>query len=164
MAYNYDDGCLDWGDTIEQDSQEFIILPEGDYVFEVAEFKRGNFPGGAKIPPCLKAELTLRIKGENGVARIKTDLILHRSLEWKLCSFFSSIGQKKRGERLAMNWDRVVGSRGRCHVVVREYSDRNGVNRETNDVDRYYDYDPEQTPQTQTPKVSALPGMDDLPF
>ena len=80
-------GCFDWDDEIQNDGQEFITLPEGDYVFEVVDFERGRYPGSAKIPPCNKASLTLQVKTEDGIARIRTDLILYRSLEWKISSF-----------------------------------------------------------------------------
>ena len=30
-----DNNIMDWGDTIENDGQEFVVLPEGDYTFTV---------------------------------------------------------------------------------------------------------------------------------
>ena len=33
-TYNAANGCFDWDDAIENDGQEFITLPEGDYEFE----------------------------------------------------------------------------------------------------------------------------------
>lgn len=132
-------GCMDWDDTLENDGQEFITLPEDDYDFEVVDFARGRYPGSAKIPPCNKASLVLQVKTEDGIARIHTDLILYRSLEWKISSFFRTIGQKQKGERLIMNWNSVIGSHGRCHVKVQKYTDRNGNERTTNVVDRYLD-------------------------
>lgn len=165
MAEYENDGCMDWGDAIEMDSPEYIILPEGDYIFEVVNFERDRFPGGAKIPPCNKATLTLKVKADNGIARIKTDLILHRSLEWKLSAFFRSIGQKKTGEKLIPNWQTVKGSKGRAHITVREYTDRNGNDREANDVDKYYDYDSAvMGGEPSRPSVGSLREVDDLPF
>ena len=34
---------MDWNDSIEEDGQEYIILPEGDYNFRVTNFERGRF-------------------------------------------------------------------------------------------------------------------------
>ena len=51
-------GCFDWDDEIQNDGQEFITLPEGDYTYTVTSIERGQFPGGAKIPPCPKAKST----------------------------------------------------------------------------------------------------------
>ena len=55
---------LDWDDAIENDGQEFIVLPEGDYNFTVTDFERGRFPGGQKIPVCNKARSEERRVGK----------------------------------------------------------------------------------------------------
>lgn len=142
MAFNNNQNmCMGWDDQIENDGQEFIILPEGDYNFTVTEFERGRFPGSAKIPACNKATLTLEVKTNEGVAYVKTDIILYRSLEWKISSFFRCIGQKKHGERLTMNWNAVLGSRGRAHFKPRTYIGNDGQERQANDCDRFYDWD-----------------------
>ena len=138
---------MDWNDAIESDGQEFVVLEEGDYNFEVTGFERGRFPGGQKIPACNKAALTLQVKTENGVAICRTDLLLYRSLEWRL-SFFRCIGQKRPGERLVMDWNTVIGSRGRAHFKPRPYTDKDGNDRVANEVDRFYDWDEKFFPVT----------------
>ena len=70
-----DNNIMDWGDTIENDGQEFVVLPEGDYTFTVTNFERGRFPGSAKIPPCNKATLTIQIDNDKGSANARFDLI-----------------------------------------------------------------------------------------
>ncbi len=155
---------LDWDDAIESDGQEFITLKEGDYIFTVTDFERGRFPGGAKIPACNKAALTLQVKTSEGVATIRTDLLLYKTMEWKLSSFFRCIGQKKHGERVTMDWNRVVGSRGRAHFKPRTYTDRDGNERQANDVERFYDWEEKYFP-AQEAKLKELSGNDDeLPF
>lgn len=139
---------MDWNDAIESDGQEFVVLEEGDYNFEVTGFERGRFPGGQKIPACNKAALTLQVKTENGVAICRTDLLLYRSLEWRLSAFFRCIGQKRPGERLVMDWNTVIGSRGRAHFKPRPYTDRDGNDRVANEVDRFYDWDEKYFPVT----------------
>jgi len=81
---NSQDMCMDWDDEIQNDGQEFVILPEGDYNFTVTDFERGRFPGSAKIPACNKASLTLQVKTDDGLAMIRTDLLLYRTLEWRI--------------------------------------------------------------------------------
>ena len=157
-----DNGCLDWDDEIEKDGQDFILLPEGDYVFEVIGCERGRFPGGPKIPPCNKATITLQVKTPEGIARVRTDLLLYRTLEWKISSFFRSIGQKKHGERLVMDWNNVVGLRGRARFKVREYQ-KDGEIRQANDVDRFYDYDPAKM-SAEGAGFVEVQDDDDLPF
>ncbi len=144
MADNYQNDqsmFLDWNDAIENDGQEFVILPEGDYNFTVTGFERGRFPGGQKIPACNKAALTLQVNTDEGVAVIRTDLLLYRSMEWKLSAFFRCIGQKKQGERLVMDWNRVIGSEGRARFKPRSYVGNDGKEHQANDVDRFYDWD-----------------------
>ena len=155
---------MDWDDAIENDCKEFIILPEGDYNFTVADFERGRFPGSAKIPACNKATLTLQVNTADGTATIKTDLILYRSLEWRISSFFRCIGQKKHGERLVMNWNAVVGSRGRAHFKPRNYTDRDGNERQANDVDKFYDWDEKYFPVSNNSWTDLTGSDDELPF
>lgn len=155
---------MDWDDAIENDGQEFIILHEGDYNFTVVDFERGRFPGSAKIPACNKATLTLQVNTADGTATIKTDLILYRSLEWRISSFFRCIGQKKHGERLVMNWNAVVGSRGRAHFKPRNYTDRDGNERQANDVDKFYDWDEKYFPVSNNSWTDLTGSDDELPF
>lgn len=161
---NNNDMLMDWDDAIENDGQEFYILPEGDYNFTVVDFERGRFPGSAKLPACNKATLTLQVNTADGTATIKTDLILYRSLEWRISAFFRCIGQKKHGERLVMNWNAVVGSRGRAHFKPRNYTDRDGNERQANDVDKFYDWDEKNFPVSSNSWTDLTGSDDDLPF
>ena len=159
---NNTDMIMDWGDVIESDGQEFVILEEGDYNFTVTDFERGRFPGSAKIPACNKAALTLQVKTADGkIATVKFDLILYRSLEWRISSFFRCIGQKKHDERLVMDWTTVVGARGRARFKPRSYTNRDGEERQVNDVDHFYDYDPAFFKDEGWTQLS---DTDDLPF
>lgn len=161
---NNNDMLMDWDDAIENDGQEFVILPEGDYNFTVTDFERGRFPGSAKIPACNKATLTLQVNTADGTAAIKTDLILYRSLEWRISAFFRCIGQKKHGERLVMNWNTVFGSRGRAHFKPRNYTDRDGNERQANDVDKFYDWDEKYFPVSNNSWTDLTGSDDELPF
>ncbi len=155
--------CLDWDDVIEEDGQEYVILPEGDYNFVVVDFERGRFPGSAKIPACNKATLTLAVDTEDGKrATAKVDIILCRNLEWRISAFFRCIGQKKHGERLVMNWNTVLGSKGRAKFKPRNYTNKDGEERQANDVDVFYDYD-DMYFETDTGKC-ADEDNNELPF
>ena len=150
-----DTNLMGWDDVIENDGQEFIVLPEGDYTFTVTGFERGHFPGWQKIPACNKATLTLNIDNDLGIATAKIDLLLYRTVEWKIAAFFRSIGQKKHGEKTVMNWNKVINARGKAHFKPREYT-KDGQTRQVNDVERFIDYDP---------SVAMTPvKTDDLPW
>lgn len=103
---------MDWDDAIENDGQEFIILPEGDYNFTVTDSERGRFPGSAKMSACNKATLTLQVKTDDGIASVRTD--------------------------------------------------RDGNERQANDVDRFYDYDEKFFPAEDD--WMEITGDEDLPF
>ena len=141
---------LEWNDSIENDGQEFILLPEGDYNYTVIDFERGRFNGSAKIPACNKAIITVQVESKEGIATVKFDLILYRSLEFRLSGFFRSIGQKKHGEKLQMDWTKIIGKKGRAHFKQRSYVNLNGEEKFVNDIERFIDYNED--------------FFDDLPF
>lgn len=125
----------DWSDTIENDGPSYTLLPEGEYPFEVVSFERKRFAGSAKLPPCNQAELTLLIDGGAlGRTTVYHSLFLHTKTEGLLCAFFTAIGQRKRGEKLAMDWRKVVGAKGRCQLFVETWTGRDGQERESNRV------------------------------
>ena len=134
------DMLMDWNDSIETDGQEYVLLPEGDYSFTVTHFERGRFSGGPRVPACNKATITVQVEAKEGTTSVKFDLILYRTLEWRISAFFRSIGQKKHGEKLTMNWGTVIGSKGRAHFKQRSYTNQNGEEKFVNDVDRFIDY------------------------
>jgi hypothetical protein len=138
---NIDNSVMDWNDVIEDDGQEFVLLPEGDYNFVVTNFERGRFPGSAKIPATNKATISIQIFSELGVASMKFDLILSKALTWKLSAFFRSIGQKKRGEKITMDWNKVLGTKGRAHIKQKVYTNQAGEEKTINDLDYFIDYD-----------------------
>ena len=147
---NEKDMLMNWDDAIETDGQEYILLPEGEYNFKVTNFERGRFVGSAKIPQCNKATITIQIEAKEGTTSVKFDLILYRTLEWRISAFFRCIGQKKHGEKLTMDWGKVVGSKGRAYIKQRSYTNQNGEEKFINDVDRFIDYNED--------------FFDDLPF
>jgi len=112
-----------WDDEIEKDSEGFTLLEPGEYDFEVVNFERARHNGSAKLPACNKAIITLRVSAPDGRSvDLKHNLFLHSKCEGLLSAFFVGIGLKKHGEKLKMDWSKVVGRRGRCTVGVHEYN------------------------------------------
>lgn len=149
---------IGWDDEIVNDGG-FILLEEGDYNFTVTGFDRGRFPGSEKIQECAKATLTLTVETQEGSVDVKYDLLMWSTLEWKISEFFRAIGQKKHGEASRPNWGRVIGAQGRGRFKPRSYTGRDGNERQTNDVDKFYDYDPAFfTPVNAAPAGSWAPG------
>ena len=136
---------IGWEGQIQNDSPEFVTLPEGDYDFEVISFERARHAGSDKLPPCNKAIVQIKIEGQEGVSTIKHNLFLHSITEGMLCAFFTAIGQRKKGERVTMNWNKVVGSKGRAKVGIHKWTNDEGKEFTNNEIKKFYE--PEDKPQ-----------------
>ena len=134
---------LQWEDVIESDGPEFIVLPEGDYEFEVTGFERARHAGSEKLPACNKAIIHLKIEAPQGSTTIKHNLFLHTITEGMLCAFFTAIGHRKKGEKLTMNWNKVIGSKGKAKVGVKKWTNDEGRAMEFNEVKKFYEPTPE---------------------
>lgn len=127
---------LGWEDEIQKDNS-FIEFPEGDYEFMIDHFDRSRSKGTDKIPPSNMAVVFFRIKNGHGdEVLIRENFILHTKLEWKLSELFRSVGLKKEGEALRMNWPALVGKTGRCHVTLDP--DPNDASRKYNHIKKLY--------------------------
>lgn len=142
---------IDWNGAIEKDGADFITLPEGDYDFEVTEFERARHPGSEKLPPCNKAVIHIKIEAPEGTTVIKHNLFLHSITEGMLCAFFTAIGQRKKGERATMNWNTVVGTKGRCKVGIKKWVTDNDKEITMNEIKKFYDPDKTIPDNTQNP-------------
>lgn len=142
---------LGWNDEIENDGPDFTLLPEGDYDFEVTEFERGRHPGSDKLPPCNKAVVSIRIKGEEGMSTVKHQLFLHTKTEGLLCNFFTAIGQRQKGQKVSMDWNKVVGSKGRAKVGIRKWKNDKGEELEFNNIKKFYEPEEDKAQPNFTP-------------
>lgn len=142
---------MEWDAEISKES-DFVLLPAGEYDFKVAAFERARYNGGGKMGPCNEAKITLEVKAPDGrTASVRHNLFLNSKCEPMLCAFFRGIGQKKHGEPLKMNWNKVIGSSGRAKFGIREY---NG--NQFNEVKGFI-Y-PDEAASTQSQGKSFKPG------
>ncbi|TKC15920.1 hypothetical protein [Robertmurraya kyonggiensis] len=152
---------LGWDDEIEKDGSDFILLPEGDYFFTVTKFERARFQGSAKMPACNQAKLELAVHTqEHGDVVIFHNLFLHTKTEGLLSAFFSAIGQKKKGEKLRMNWNAVIGSKGKLKLEINKFTGNDGTERTNNQVKKFYPYEeafPQGQQQGYQPPVQQQP-------
>ena len=111
--------ALGWDDEFTNEQQEFVLLPEGEYPFEVTQMERAH-------------------KGDTTVTH---RLYLHTKTQGLLGAFFESIGQCKRGETFRPRWNEVVGAKGICKLGVREYTKQSGPHAgetgQSNEVQRF---------------------------
>lgn len=130
---------LGWEDSIQNDGPDFVILPEGDYEFEVVNFERARHNGSERLPACNKAIVHIKIDAPQGSTTLKHNLFLHTITEGMLCAFFTGIGQRKKGEKLTMNWGKVIGSRGKCKLGIRKWENDEGKKLESNEIKKFYE-------------------------
>lgn len=112
-----------WDDEI-QEEQEFIVLPPGTYNFTIFNFERGRHepkPSG-KLPACPMANIQFQVLHEGKDVRIFDRLYLYSTMEGMISAFFKSIGLKKKGEKISMDWSKVPGSTGRFKLAVDTYN------------------------------------------
>lgn len=129
---------LGWDDEISREGGEFLLLPEGDYNFVVESYERARHPGSDKLPACNKAILHLRVTAPEGEIHLEHNLFLHQRTEGFLSEFFTSIGLKKPGEALRMNWNQVSGCTGRLKLGVHTWRTKDGEERKSNHVKKFY--------------------------
>lgn len=160
MSDYIENGAFDWDSMIENDST-FTLLPEGVYPFTVTGFERGHHGGSAKLPACPKAILTIEVDGGSlGKASLQHNLFLNKKTEGLLCDFFTSIGQRRRGEQLVMNWAKVPGASGFCKVGVRDWvSDRTGEKMQSNEIKRFLEPDQNAAPAAPAAAPAWAPGQ-----
>jgi hypothetical protein len=139
----------DWDDDITNDGEpmeESVLLPAGNYPFEVIKVEKAWFDGKGKIPACNMAKVFLRVDGgELGKTLCVENIYLLEKFEWKAAAFLRSIGLKKHGEPIA--WRKLTqcdGETGRCKIVEDEYEDKNGKMRTNNKIDKFYDKEEQQ--------------------
>lgn len=142
------DKALDWDSEISYEGPSYVTLPEGDYPFTITKFERKQYAGSTRqggLPPCPMAEITVEARGKDGVSSFRTRLFLHARCEGILTRFFTCIGQRKHGDKLAMDWSKVEGSAGWARLKVRTFETRSGGTGTANEVDRWLA--PDEAPQ-----------------
>lgn len=136
---DFENELFDWDSEIESDGQEYVTVQPGDYAFTVTKVERKQFQGSDKMPACNLAVVSGEIDVPKGKATFRERLYLYKGYEWKLSAFFRCLGLKKHGEKLRMNFNEAVGKRGMAKFGNHEY---NGSTY--NQVEQYYDYDPDK--------------------
>ncbi len=136
-----------WNDSVEKDSEERALVPEGAYNAKILWIEKGEFAGSAKLSACPKAIITMMLDTGDTPTPITTTILLHRKLEWKIKEFFRAVGRAKHGEPYKMNWDGLEGARLRVHVSRHTFLDKYGEEKVSNQVDKFYDYNEDFFPR-----------------
>lgn len=144
---------LSWDAEISNDEVASKLLTPGKCSYRILKFERKRFAGSAKISPCPQVDLEVELTDVNRVTTTsKSMLLLHTDMEWKLSQFFRSIGLKKHGQPLRMDWNKVPGATGFCIVATRKYTNKEGEEKEGNEIKEWLDH---ETTTTAKPRIDA---------
>ena len=133
---------LSWDDTITDDGKEFEPVPEGDYDFTIEKWERGRSKGEGKLPACNMAIVHFVIRDREREVTIRENYLLHTKMEWKLSELFRSVGLKKEGEPLRMNWTALPGLSGRAKVGLKP--GLKDPSKQFNFIDKLYPKEPKK--------------------
>lgn len=130
--------ALGWDDEGQAADSSFEILPEGEYDFEVTNFKRERFDGNDNMAACPQAAIQLKCIGEKATGTTFERIRLNSRMMWQITAFFKSCGlipaDTPEGANISMSlFNQCVGCRGRCKITIRKY-EYNGEKREANNV------------------------------
>lgn len=113
--------ALELDSEIEDTGSDYVLIEPGIHPFTVAKVDKAKYAGSAKTPPCWKITVTLKIDDYAG-AYVTNNFYLATNAVGLICQFYESIGLMKKGEKLRMNWGKVVGLSGKAEFSHREYN------------------------------------------
>jgi len=149
------------------DGEQMGGIPEGEHYFRVLAVAKGF----DEKHQCDAAIVTMTVRAGEITAKIQDRLPCHTDFEWKLGAFFKSLGLRKSGEKIRMNWDAAVGQWGRLKVVIKK-----GDTRDFHNVGSYLDRNGKEPPVWCTESAGAVAAPqqqevlpepaqdDDIPF
>jgi len=140
-AMPVDDDDLAFDGVIENDGNEFVLIPAGVYPFNVIDFEQTEYQDTKANKSRKKIIVHVQVTLPDGsTAVIKDHLPLKRTLEWKFCQLFTSVGDRKSGEPLQMKWNEIRGKGGQVKIKVDSFN-KKGTNEQlqNNKVDKYLD-------------------------
>lgn len=104
------------------------------------------------------AQLTVTIHGgDKGETSVNCKFFLLKNFQWKLYELFVSAGMADPdAETIRMQWDRIQGATGICHVAQREYTKQTGPHAgETGTANEITKFLPPPAPKAAEPAQPA---------
>lgn len=131
--------ALGWEDEAQVQDNQYDVLPEGEYTYEVVNFRRERFDGSDKMSPCPVAALQLKCTNkQTGItATAFCRLYLNSKVLWRISAFFKSCGlldpNAAEGTNMPMSlFGQCVGRTGTVKVKVSK-STKGGTTYENNE-------------------------------
>lgn len=118
---DYDE--LDLNGSIEQESQ-FIDIPVGDYDGIVDHCEVGKCPwDNPNYNGKNMLTVFINVEADGQETQLRDNIVLVKSMEWKLSQFFLGTGQKKHGEPL-QNLSRAIQEAAGLRVRISYVEDK----------------------------------------
>lgn len=117
------------------EGNDIVLFEPGNYQFTVKSYERGKTKESGNNMVTVELEVTDGKKKST----IKDWIVLTNKTMWKIASFFRSIGLKKRGENIKMNWKESVGKSGMCTLSQDEKISKAGNSYKVNSIYSYLD-------------------------
>ena len=73
-----------------------------------------------------------------------------------MCVFYSYRANVNMEKKLTMNWNKVVGSKGRCKVIIDKWTNDNGDEKTSNKIAKFYE--PDESKNNTAPAKKFEPG------
>lgn len=127
----------------EADEGGWTLLPAGIYLFTVGNVQSERYEPrpNSKLPPCWKVTVTLDARNASGdTGRVNENLFCTKKQAWKIKDLFVACGLVQRSaEKFTPDWKGLLGHDGVCEIGVRSYKDKDGNDRQTNEVKKFFD-------------------------
>ena len=124
---------LSFDEAIEiMDEPEYLELAPGEYDFTVRDVAFSTYEGSSKIPSCPMVEARLSVVTDEGETEIIDRFYYCRKMRYKLSSFARTLGLARVGDKITIEWKKLITNQGRARISLREY---NG--KKYNQIDRY---------------------------
>jgi hypothetical protein len=152
--------ALGWDSPIENDGAEKPVLPKGTAKFRILKLEKKLKQTGQK--KCPQADLTIELENEHGKTQCRDFIDLHTDSEWKIAQLLRAIGQRKHGEKVVPNWNKVEGATGLCEIDVRSFKLKSDPPEEAkwtgrgNEITKYLD--PADGTPTAQPEPETTPA------
>lgn len=130
----------DWDDDVAYVGESFSLIEEGVYPFTVKSIERARYQGGAKMPACPQANVTLEVRPHGKTRQLTDRFYLCETAMWRVARFFECLGFDKDDETGAVRiaWNEIEGKEGFLRVGIRTWTGTDGKEHESNEVKMYF--------------------------
>ena len=134
------DDRFDWDSVSEEEERdELVLLPEGEYPVKILSLEKGFYAGNKATGklPCKVAHVMIEADGgEKGRSVFSVNFYLRESSMWLIRNFFKSLGLIKTGYKGVLPWDHAKGCTARAKLSIRSYTS-NGEEHKVNDIAKW---------------------------